>query len=152
MTTEIKRSIWIGEDGTRRPPPPLKISLKNPGLFNWDPERGKKVRPRVFAIPLMEEVIDKFMEKYCPDIEPGLQRSLDFVKEFRPFFPPEIYRLACIIVPLPGRALWEPLGLVIASNLDAEDMARAEDEELIKKCQEILGVTTPPAWYHYQNP
>jgi hypothetical protein len=38
------------------------------------------------------------------------------------------------------------------TNKTLEDLARAEDLEMIQSVQRVLATTEPPAWYHPQKP
>jgi hypothetical protein len=41
--------------------------------------------------------------------------------------------------------------VVVATNKTAEDLARAEDLEMIQTVQRVMGATEPPAWYRPQK-
>ncbi|EAU83319.1 hypothetical protein CC1G_10760 [Coprinopsis cinerea okayama7 len=141
---------WHDEDGKPAPPPPLPVCLKEPPLYTSNPG---KVHPKVFAIPLLTSDILRFMNKFLPkDRSNNVDKHYVFTERFWEFTPDGVDRLAYIVVPLKEGRLWYPLGLVIGSNLNEEDMQQARDEALVKQVQEILEVKTQPAWYHYRNP
>ncbi|EAU83315.1 hypothetical protein CC1G_10756 [Coprinopsis cinerea okayama7 len=150
MTSAQARSVWYDENGNFTVPAPLPRCLEEPPLYTSNP---RKVHPKVFAIPLTSSDIIRFMDKHLPgDKSNAMEQHRVFLDRFWEFTPDGVDRVAFIIVPLRNGARWEPLGLVIGSNLDEEDMQQARNEALVKEAQEILQVKTPPAWYHYKNP
>ncbi|KAG2018433.1 hypothetical protein CC2G_007862 [Coprinopsis cinerea AmutBmut pab1-1] len=152
MTTDA--SAWFDDTGRPCPPPPLPVCLREPPLWTANPY---KITPKAFAIPLMYADMILFVEKHLPDDKSDDHEKQDiFLARYYEFFPPELDRLAFLIVPLKGqnggRVLWEPIGLVVGTNLSEEDMEQARNEDLIKQAQEILGVKTCPAWYRFTDP
>jgi hypothetical protein len=61
--------------------------------------------------------------------------------------PPDYRRYA--VVSLDGAHV---LAVVVATNRTTEDLARAEDLEMIRRVQQVMGVSQPPAWYIPQKP
>lgn len=57
--------------------------------------------------------------------------------------PPDCRRIA--IVSLGGSATAVPV--VVATNKTVEDLARAEDLEMIQNIRWVMGAGQPPAWY-----
>ncbi|EAU83323.2 hypothetical protein CC1G_10764 [Coprinopsis cinerea okayama7 len=150
------------ESGELELPPPPPSYLTRPEKYCYDEALGRpRVWGRVFAIPVLSHHIERFLKEKCPQYYcTGPQAGVVFRDAFRPFVPPEVKRLAFLVVPFPFKRpnkkvkvdLVTVLGVVIATNLTDEDMVNADNQDLIKKAQEGLGVTTPPAWYFFENP
>ncbi|EAU83238.1 hypothetical protein CC1G_12720 [Coprinopsis cinerea okayama7 len=142
-------------------PPPPKSYLRRPEKYCYDEALGRpRVFGRAFAIPFLSHQIEHFLKEKCPQYYCiGPQAGLMFQKAFQLFVPPEVRRIAFLLVPFPVKLpngkikldIVNVLGVVIGSNLTDEDMEQADNQELIKKTQEGLGVTTPPAWYFFKN-
>ena len=61
--------------------------------------------------------------------------------------PPDCRRIAIVLLDN-GAAC---CSVVVAMNKTTEDLARAEDLEMIQTVQRVMGVMEPPAWYRPQK-
>ncbi|KAH6916575.1 hypothetical protein BKA70DRAFT_1394677 [Coprinopsis sp. MPI-PUGE-AT-0042] len=127
----------------------LDVCVQTPELA------GPTVCCRAYAIPLMDEDIEEFIDKLYPDYTDLLtqEKMIGFTKEFDEFVPEGILpRIAKLLVPIKGKGIWPCIGVVIATNMTEEDRERAKvDPQLIKKLQENLGVTNAPGWFRIIN-
>ncbi|EAU91955.2 hypothetical protein CC1G_11141 [Coprinopsis cinerea okayama7 len=149
---EFKRTAGATQTGSYYPV--LKMQpymLENPGLANLDPAQGKRVFPKVFAIPLRGTDLEAWAKRHFPDeVLVGTAAHYAFRTRAPAMLPPEITRLVYVVLPTEDKtSYWESLALVIGSNLSGTDMRRAEDKELVAKVRKVLGVETPPGWHYF---
>ncbi|KAJ2914125.1 hypothetical protein MD484_g6277, partial [Candolleomyces efflorescens] len=136
-----------------RPPTPSPSLLVTPPLWNKDRSKGPRVYPRIYAIPLTLEVMDRFLENYEPDLPRYLTDSIiSFQKSVGGYLPPEARRVTYIEIPEEGDEPIILLGIIIASNMTTEDLGLANRPELVKEVQELLQIDTPAAWYRFGEP
>ena len=121
-----------------------EILLKSPGLANARSINGPVVYFRVLAFPLRIKDALKWAEDNQVGIgrKPHMRRELALPAILRRL-PPDCRRIA--IVPLGGGAA--AVSIVVATNKTVEDLARAEDLEMIQNVQRVMGASQPPAWY-----
>ncbi|RDB21979.1 hypothetical protein Hypma_011007 [Hypsizygus marmoreus] len=120
----------------------------SPRIANTRRNLGPLVNLRVlgFAFPMEAQ------EQWCVDHGIGLEEDdtyLDRVnmcwKHLPRALPPDCRRTATIdLGPNFGLASC----IVVATNKTLEDLGRAEDIEMIRRVQAIIGATKPPAWYY----
>jgi hypothetical protein len=117
---------------------------KSPGLANARSINGPVVYFRVLAFPLRMKDALKWAEDNQVGVgkKPHVRRKLVLPAILRRL-PPDCRRIAA--VPLGGGAA--AFSVVVATNKTAEDLARAEDLEMIQNVQQIMGASQPPAWY-----
>jgi len=127
--------------------PPLitrELLPKSPGLANASSITGPVVYFRVLAFPLRMKHALKWAEdnQVGVGMKPHMRRKLVLPAILR-LLPPDCRRIAA--VPLGGGAA--AFSVVVATNKTTEDLARAEDLEMIQNVQRVMGSTQPPAWY-----
>ncbi|KIM79915.1 hypothetical protein PILCRDRAFT_548438 [Piloderma croceum F 1598] len=117
---------------------------KSPGLANARSINGPVVYFRVLAFPLRIKDALKWAEDNQVGVgrKPHMRRELALPAILRRL-PPDCRRIA--IVPLGGGAA--AVSVVVATNKTVEDMARAEDLEMIQNVQRVMAANQPPAWY-----
>jgi hypothetical protein len=122
---------------------------KPPGVANARSINGPVVYFRVLAFPLRMKDALKWAEDNQVGVgrKPHMRRELALPTILRRL-PPDCRRIA--VVPLGGGAA--ALSVVVATNKTAEDLARAEDLEMIQNVQRVMGTNQPPAWYIPQEP
>jgi hypothetical protein len=117
---------------------------KSPGLANARSINGPIVYFRVLAFPLPMKDALKWAEDNQVGVgrKPHMRRKLA-LPAILCRLPPDCRRIAA--VPLGGGAA--AFSVVVATNKTAEDLARAEDLEMIQNVQQVMGASQPPAWY-----
>jgi hypothetical protein len=117
---------------------------KSPGLANTRNINGRVVYFQVLAFPLrMHDAL-----KWTEDNQVGVGRKPHMRRKLA--LPAILCRLPadcrrCAVVSLDGGAV--AFSVVVATNKTTEDLARAEDLEMIQNVQRVMGVSNPPAWY-----
>ena len=117
---------------------------KSPGLANPRSINGPVVYFRVLAFPLQTKDTLKWAEDNQIGVgrKPHMRRKLVLPAILRRL-PPDCRRIAA--VPLGGGAA--AFSVVVATNKTAEDLARAEDLEMIQNVQRVMRASQPPAWF-----
>jgi hypothetical protein len=118
-----------------------------PGLANRRSINGPVVHFRVLAFPLRMNDALKWAEDNQVGVgrKPHMRCELALPTILRRL-PPDCCRVA--VVPI-GSGGATALSVVVAMNKTAEDLARAEDLEMIQNVQRVMGTNNPPAWYTF---
>ncbi|KAJ2912989.1 hypothetical protein MD484_g7413, partial [Candolleomyces efflorescens] len=135
-------------------PEPSPSALITPPLWN---KKSAKSHPKIYAIPLTIQVMDRFMKIYEPDLPRGGTKTLiNFQKSAAGYLPPEARRVTFLHVPNKGYDPLVMLGIVIASNMSEEELELARNAEVVRKVvqevHELLCIDTPVAWYRFGEP
>jgi hypothetical protein len=117
---------------------------RSPGLANARSINGPVVYFRVLCFPLRMKDALKWAEDNQVGVgrKPHMRRKLA-LPAILSRLPPDCRRIAA--VPLGGGAA--AFSVVVATNKTVEDLARAEDLEMIQNVQQVIGASRPPAWY-----
>jgi len=126
----------------------LKSLPKSPRLANARSMNGPVVYYRVLAFPMRMDAQLKWAEDNQLGVgrKPHMRRLLALPAILRRL-PHDCRRIA--IVPLGTGATC--YSVVVATNKTGEDLARAEDLEMIQNVAQVMGATEPPAWYRPQK-
>jgi hypothetical protein len=137
------------EDNDQNLPLITRESLpKSPHLANAHRVNGPVVHYRVLAFPLPTDAQLKWVENNQLGVgrKPHMRRLLALPAILHRLTP-DCRRLAIVVLDT-GAPCYS---VVVATNKTPEDLARAEDLEMIQSVQRVAGATEPPAWYRPQR-
>ncbi|KAH6895021.1 hypothetical protein BKA70DRAFT_1232342 [Coprinopsis sp. MPI-PUGE-AT-0042] len=129
---------------------------------SWCPEYDPSIRPRVlsaeYARSLREAIIMNkdlhvtgirvfaIIGGYCAEGSAHRDCFKAWISNFQRLCPE--CDTGSIMYDLTGEGILESHNAVfIASNLNEAEMEKADNADVIKKAQEVMGTTTGPGWY-----
>lgn len=122
---------------------------KSPRLANPHRVTGPVVHYRLLAFPLPSDALLKWVENNQLGVgkRPHTRRLLALPAILHRLTA-DCRRLAVVVLDTDAPCY----SVVVATNKTLEDLARAEDLEMIQSVQRVLATTEPPAWYRPQKP
>ena len=120
-----------------------------PSLVNEDPKAGPIVKPMILGYAMNRSRLDKWAGDHQVDEElSGLAKRTIAWKAISRRLPSRCSSKSAFVCDEDGEL---SCCVVLVSNLKATEMAMAQDMELIRSVQKLLGVNEPPKWYHPEN-
>ena len=99
------------------------------------------VRVRFYAIPLTIEEVNSFMDRHHPDpVLNEISKCSLFLDIIGHYLSTKKVSLAYVEVP-PGEGSELALGIVMASNLNHDEIDKHKDRRLVQEVQKVLGGT-----------